>query len=275
MFFRLAFHHDGPFDACAPSRNKHRIQAPMAAWPEQTKKAIEEDFKASKRPSRYEPPKKKVDAIAEAWGIHEPEPFEDFAAGGGQNVDYRPPHPTSVRRSEDTPPQSVRRREPAAPRRALPPPKPIFVAEVDPDFVAPEPSPPLSPGGGMKRSKSLIQRIRRMRETPNMPMNNGDSNGVQNTYESGGSGHPTHKSQNSFAGRLAGGGFREQLPTPREDEVYIPAEAAKNKDLPRPPKINSADSGDYFDDVDDSHATGIGRKQSLMQRVGIAVRGRK
>jgi hypothetical protein len=34
--------------------------------------------------SYNEPPKKKVDAIAEAWGIHEPEPFEEFFAGGGR-----------------------------------------------------------------------------------------------------------------------------------------------------------------------------------------------
>lgn len=174
------FHHDGPFDACAPSRNKHKTKAPMAAWSEQTKKAIEEDFRASKDTPRYEPPRKNVNAIAQAWGIHEPEPFEDFSAGGGQSNDYRPLYPSNPRRSEETP----RRREAAPRRAALPPPKPIFVPEVDAEFVAPsEPSPPLSPGSGagMKRSKSLLQRIRRMRESPNVPVKNGESNGTQNT----------------------------------------------------------------------------------------------
>jgi len=250
----------------------------MAAWSTQTKQAIEEDFRATKESPRYEPPRKKVDAIAQAWGIHEPEPFEDFSAGGGQSNDYRPHHVSYSRRSEEAP----RRREAAPRRTALPPPQPIFVPGAEADFVAPEPSPPLSPGtgAGMKRSKSLLQRIRKMRESPNMPVNNGDSNGVQNTYDSGGSGHPTHKSQNSFAGRLAGGGVRGQLPPPQENDVYVPAEAAKNKDLPHPPNNDSANMGEegYFEQADVSEqlpAAGLGRKRSLMQRVGGVVRGRK
>ena len=281
MFFHPGFHHDGPFDACAPSRNRHRNKAPVAAWSTQTRQAIEEDFRAMNDSSRYEPPRKKVDAIAEAWGIHEPEPFEDFSAGGGQSNDYtRPHHTTSSRRAEETPPQSVRRREPR--RTALPPPQPIFAPNPEEEIFASEPSPPPSPGdgAGMKRSRSLMQRIRKMRENPNMPVDNGDINGVQNTYESGGSGRPTHKSQNSFAGRLVGGGFKEQLPPPQENDMYVPAEAAQNKDLPRPPKINSVDSGEkgYFEQTDfieQPPATGFGGKRSLMQRVGGVVRGRK
>ena len=253
----------------------------MAAWSEQTKQAIEQDFQASKEAPRYEPPRKKVDAIAEAWGIHEPEPFEDFSAGGGYSNDHRPHHATLARRSEEAP----RRREAAPRRTALPPPQPIFVPGAEADFIAPEPSPPLSPGlgsgAGMKRSRSLMQRIRRMRETPNMPVNNGDGNGVQNTYESGGSGYPNHKSQNSFSGRLAAGGAREQLPPPQENEMYFPAEAAKNKDLPRTPKTDSANSGEkgYFeqqiDATEQPPAIGLGRKRSLMQKVGGVVKGRK
>jgi len=250
----------------------------MAAWSEQTKKAIEEDFRATKESPRYEPPRKKVDAIAEAWGIHEPEPYEDFSAGGGNNNDYRS-HSTVSRRSEETTPQSSRRREAPPRRTALPPPQPIFAPNPDDEVFAPEPSPPFmsGEGPGMKRSRSLMQRIRRMRESPNMPVNSGDSNGVQNTYESGGFGRPTHKSQNSFAGRLVGGGFKEQLPPPHESDVYVPAEVAQNKDLPRPPKITSANTGEkgYFERTDVAESTGLGRKRSLMQRVGGAVKGRK
>ena len=252
----------------------------MAAWSEQTKQAIEEDFRATKEAPRYEPPRKKVDAIAEAWGIHEPEPFEDFSAGGGISNDYRP-H-TNSRRSEEIAPQSGRRREAAPRRTALPPPQPIFVPGADAEYAVPLESPPLAPGegAGMKRSRSLMQRFRRMRETPNMPVNSGDINGVQNTYESGDSGRPTHKSQNSFAGRLVGGGFREQLPPPPEIDTYVPPKVTKNKDLPRPPKINRANSGekDYFERTDiaeQSLASGLGRKRSLLQRVGGAVKGRR
>ncbi|KAF9786995.1 Pal1 cell morphology protein-domain-containing protein [Thelephora terrestris] len=263
------FHHDGPFDACAPSRNRHRTKAPMAAWSEQTKQAIEEDFKAKDSP-RPEPARKHVDAIAQAWGIHEPEPFEDFSAGGGQSSDYRPYYPSQSRRSEEAP----RRREAAPRRTALPPPQPIFVPGADAEFIPhSEPSPPLSPGNGagMKRSRSLMQRFRRMRENPNMPMNNGDD--VQNTYESGGSGRPNHKSQNSFAGRLVGGAIKEQLPSPREEDTYDADETAKYKNLPRLPEIDRTDSGEagYFEQQGD----GLGRKMSLIQRVGEVVRGRK
>ena len=274
MVLPPAFHHDGPFDACAPSRNRHRIKAPMAAWSEQTKQAIEEDFRASKESPRYEPPPKHVDAIARAWGIHEPEPFEDFSAGGGQSSDYRAYYPTQ-RRSEEAP----RRRE-AVPRKAvLPPPKPIFGPEPEADFVPSELPPPPSPGGGagMKRSKSLMQRIRRMRENPNIPVNGGDSNGAQTTYDSGGSGRPNHKSQNSFAGRLAGGGIREQLPSPQEEDAYT-FDEAKNKGLPRLPNTTSTNPGEagYFEQQTDAErATGMGRKLSLIQRVGDVVRGRK
>lgn len=248
----------------------------MFAWSDQTKQAIEEDFRAIKESPRPEPPRKKVDAIAEAWGIHEPEPFEDFSAGGGHSNDYRPSHTTYTRKSEEAP---SRRRESAPRRTALPPPKPIFVPEVDGDFVAPEPSPPLSPGSGagMKRSKSLMQRIRRLRENPNAPVNNG-GDGVQNTYESGGSGRPNHKSQNSFPGRLAGGGVKEQLPPPQENDTYVPAEAARYKDLPRRPRTTSGNTDDrgYFEQSDvEQPANGMGRRRSLMQRVGGVVKGRK
>ncbi|KAJ3525840.1 hypothetical protein NM688_g8342 [Phlebia brevispora] len=89
------FHHDGPFDACAPSRNRHRTRAPMLAWAgpaEEDKDALANarEIPSAQSPypspaiyAPYEAPKKKHDAIAEAWGIHEPEPFEDFSAGGG------------------------------------------------------------------------------------------------------------------------------------------------------------------------------------------------
>jgi len=79
--------------------------------------------------------------------------------------------------------------------------------------------------------------------------------------------------------RLVGEGVKEQLPPPQEEDTYVPAEAAKDKDLPRPPNTaNSSNSGEngYFDQTDDHlPATGLGRKRSLMQRVGGVVKGRK
>ena len=250
----------------------------MAAWSEQTKKAIEEDFKVTRESPRYEPPKKKANPMAKAWGILESEPFEDFSAGGGQSNDPRL-HPHSHSHKPEEP---SRRREAAPRRTALPPPQPIFVPGADTEFVPPEPSPPLSPGigAGMNRSKSFLHRFRKMRENPNMPVGNGNIDDVQTTYESGGSGRPNHKSQNSFAGRLAGGGIREQLPSPQEEDTYVPPQATKSKNLPSLPETNSANFGEagYFEQqigTEQPSATGLGRKRSLMQRVGGVVRGRK
>jgi len=76
--------------------------------------------------------------------------------------------------------------------------------------------------------------------------------------------------------RLAGGGVREQLPSPQEEVTYVPDEAIKIKNLPRLPKTNRANSGEagYFD-PEQPPASGLGRKLSLIQRVGDVVRGRK
>jgi hypothetical protein len=114
------FHHDGPFDACAPSRNKNKTKAPMYAFDDDmplqqadgTDKRLSPLAQATilamkqgpgsspyaavgapstdvasrgKPPSpAYTSPKKKSpkkSALAEAWGIAEPEPFEEFSAG--------------------------------------------------------------------------------------------------------------------------------------------------------------------------------------------------
>ncbi|CAL1695629.1 unnamed protein product [Somion occarium] len=199
------FHHDGPFDACAPSRNRHRTKAPMLAWSAENEedrnalaaaREIPPNSYQSPYPSPgvyapYEPPKKKRDAIAEAWGIHEPEPFEDFSAGGGYSnqtgTDYgtvAPPsrngNGTTTRRPKDAREARDKYKEyldegqaPAARRQQtkrspLPPPQPIFVPEGELD-TNPPPSPPASPGA-VKRNRSIMHRIRKMRDAPNVPV---------------------------------------------------------------------------------------------------------
>lgn len=119
-----------------------------------------------------EPPKKKVDAIAEAWGIHEPEPYEEFSAGGG-DPDVPVTNSSSMREPRS---YGRRAREDLASRprssNRIPPPQPIFVG----NGGGPEPeahSPQLSPGSGganIGRNKSFIQRIRKMRDSPNVPV---------------------------------------------------------------------------------------------------------
>ncbi|OCH96073.1 hypothetical protein OBBRIDRAFT_800045 [Obba rivulosa] len=282
------FHHDGPFDACAPSRNRHRSKAPMFAW---TSNDADEHALASAKdigkhespyPSPatgvylpYEAPKKKHDAIAEAWGIHEPEPFEDFSAGGGHSTrpsgEYNASsrHGTNgTRRTRDGRDAREVYREyledPNHPRRQgtkrspLPPPQPIFVGEPEEDLTDPV-SPTAGPAspGNPKRTKSIMRRIRKMRDNPNMPVGADDEHNAlerdpspPSSAENSAATHasappraarPTHRPQNSFLGRFGRGAS-----TPRGDstanaldEAYVyvedPLPPNKNKNLPATP----------------------------------------
>jgi hypothetical protein len=231
------------------------------------------------------PPRKKVDAIAEAWGIHEPEPFEDFSAGGGDYRQNYSPSNTVVRRHEDPP--VVTRRQPLR-KTALPPPQPIFVPEPDEDVGGP-PSPTSgSPGAGMKRSKSLLHRIRKMREAPNIPVNH--DNMPDNDYPSPPSPNeingmrPTHRSQNSFLGRFGRSGNMNGLGAPpAENEPYVYIGDPKEKELPKPPRESSDGSSEngYYDSNhgpipgSPSRGGGFGRKQRLLKKVGMVVKGQK
>ena len=221
-----------------------------------------------------EPPKKKVDAIAEAWGIHEPEPFEEFFAGGGS---ARPDGDTptssiyngrsSARRSKDTR-ADERPRVPV--RRSVPPPQPIFVGE--PLELDPSAAPVDSP----KRSKSLMQRFRKMRDAPNVPVPSYDREPSSPTSPTEPVGtRPTHKSQGSFLGRF--GGAPQQKP---DAFVYIDPQ---NKDLPVPPQMAASASapGETTRGMGDDEGAassapgGLGRKTSLIKKVGRVVRGAK
>lgn len=229
------------------------------------------------KPNYYVPPKKRVDAIAEAWGTHEPEPYEDFSAGGG-----------SGRPDGDTPTSSIYRghtgkkptkdaremrdaykgyleedeqpRRNAAKRSTLPPPQPIFVPDAGADLDSgPQVSPPLgSLNSAPKRNKSLMQRIRKMRDSPNVPVGNYDGAPVppSPTTPEGGTSRPTHRMQNSYLGD-------------------------QGKDLPATPygqgvsqSYGDSDGLDYFTDgaVGSPAKNGPSRKTSLMRRVRGVVR---
>lgn len=223
--------------------------------------------------AQYDAPKKKVDAIAEAWGIHEPEPFEEFNAGGG-----RGDTPTSSIYN-DREGRSRRNDEPrsrAAGKRSLPPPQPIFISDSvgEDDVIAG------TPGGGMpKRSKSLMQRIKKMRDSPNVPVDSDyqSAPGTPDGDEPRAS-RPTHRTQNSFLGRFN----KPESPT----EPFILVDAQTNKNLPSvpyggTPGSPSSPRDDYFDRANGSRDTqspgavgspGLGRKTSLMKRMKGVVR---
>lgn len=255
-------------------------------------------YKAFSNESTYDPPKKKVDAIAEAWGIHEPEPFEEFFAGGGTRGDTPA---SSIYNGKDThtPSRSKRGKEPRADdanpsssraratrRSALPPPQPIFIADTN---DVPEMQPSGSPTTGFpKRSKSLMHRIRKMRDAPNVPVAadyeeppaSPPPSGEYSPAGAGGS-RPSHRNQNSFLGGMFNGNSSKPDASP---ESFVFIDAHTNKDLPATPHIprtaaeNGTPSLGYFEGSPTSPQVtspggGLGRKTSLMKKVGRVVRG--
>lgn len=278
-------------------------------------------YKAFSNTNYVDPPKKKVDAIAEAWGIHEPEPYEEFFAGGGtgrpdgdtpgssiyNGRDSHNSHSTSrsgtaPRRTkdgrdardvyreylEDGQPGTANAARPrVATRRTLvPPPQPIFVPEPSESTDPPSAS-PNSSAAFPKRSKSLMHRIRKMRDAPNVPVSAdydlppSPTSPIDNTNPgaSGNATRPTHRSQNSFLGRF-GGGTRNNQSVPEKSEPFVYIEAQNNsKELPATPQVLGGSPPDnvpvvgYFDGSNAGRATspGLGRKTSLMKKVGRVV----
>ncbi|THH11212.1 hypothetical protein EW145_g808 [Phellinidium pouzarii] len=353
------FHHDGPFDACAPSRNRHKAKAPMFAWtsPEDEGPTSAAQFRSDRRLAAvdymrggysdspypnvvhhdadiYSKPKnpKQVDRIAEAWGIHEPEPYEEFFGGGGANGDVSTA--SSIRGGYEGHPQNGRGRArdgrelrelntyegrpPPARRqlaRNLPPPQPIDLPgagrttslDAAPGSL-PSPGPPSSPGAP-KRSKSLMQKIRKMRDAPNVPVDagqNGDdsspsssienytSSGYPSPTDGGRQGRPAHRHQNSFFnrfGRNTSANAGQISPTDsNEHYVYVEKSVSTNKALPPRPAETPANSATpatppnlekdgYFDGPVSPNGTsytpggGVSRKTSLLKKVKGVVRG--
>ena len=223
-----------------------------------------------------DPPKKKVDALAEAWGIHEPEPFEDFAAGGGSGKLDGDTPTNSIYNGKESHIRAARRLPKAQRHSTVPPPQPIFVGEpVDLEDSAG--SPPTSPGNP-KRSKSIMQRFRKMRDAPNVP--------VGRTYEMPPASptspvepaRPTHRSQNSFLGRFAGGSrATPQTMDKSEPFVFIDPQSRETKDLPPAPIIQEfttplTDNETSTDFEGQTSGGGLGRKSSLIKKMGKVVR---
>ena len=331
------FHHDGPFDACAPSRNRHKSKAPMMAWtnPEEDAPTSAAQLRADRKRGLsdpyggdstyasaglgsdlygYQQNPKQVDRIAEAWGIHEPEPYEEFFGGGGratgdssaassikggyeghnQNGYSRP----QGRELRETYAENVQVRKPTG---RLPPPQPIILpgASRSSSLDGPPtaiPSPPLNGSpGAPKRSKSLMQRIRKMRDQPNVPVEavQGDENPSPPSssenyaplgYSDGGRPtRPTHRQQNSFFGRFGGrnasahAGQRSPNAEVTDSYVYVERSASNKALPPRPAEspatpLNGNEKEGYFEGPH-SPGNGIGRKTSILKRVTGKVKG--
>jgi hypothetical protein len=241
-----------------------------------------------------EAPKKKVDAIAEAWGIHEPEPFEEFFAGGGSGRQDSDTPASSIYNGKDS--HSAPRNNPTvrrvkenrgdrpARRSFAPPPQPIIFSEPS-EIELPE-SPPSSATGFPKRSKSLLHRIRKMRDAPNVPVGPDydepppSPSSPTDAY----SPRPSHRSQNSFLGRFGGAPRANQLYVAEKPEPYVFIEPQSNdKELPGLPASTSAPGDDvtyqsYSDQMSPTSSSPVdrlARKTSIMKKVGWVVRGAK
>lgn len=333
------FHHDGPFDAVAPSRNRqgkpHRApvyafepgtsgphnvpvvdkrlsplaQATIAAMassdgpyasanllPTGADSAANDSFP---RGARITPTRKMT--LTEAWGKSEPEPFEEFSAGtignagrgsARSSLDESGGYDAYARRPNGRRGDSV-----DLPRRTkIPPPQPINLPGARAGGASLD-EPPSSPSytsdygsskDGVGRKKSILQRFRKMRENPNVPVLGGGNDGPTG-YQSEGPYNPrvgpvreetepyasseVPRNQNYYRGQQPNQG-RYQQPvspaTPGEPYVLVDgASGSRDKALPPPPgaAVPQANNG-YFDRVAGSDMT---RKQSLYKKMKGAV----
>jgi hypothetical protein len=275
----------------------------------------------------YDPPKKKVDAIAEAWGMHEPEPYEDFSAGGGSGrpdgdtpnssiyngrEGLRGPKRTKdgrdmrevYREYLDEGQQAAQQQKEARrmKRSTLPPPQPIFVPDANhPDVLDSPPllSPPMSSpkGDAPKRNKSIMQRFRKMRDSPNVPMGNYEdaeqmppspTSAENSSYPPS---RPQYRQKDSFLGRFGGGerGGGGGGNQPKENISPSSDGYDRGKDLPATPfdhngrttPLGDQDGLGYFDErISGSNGYsspngGPGRKTTILRKVKGVVKGTK
>lgn len=231
--------------------------------------------KAFSNTTYVDPPKKKVDAIAEAWGIHEPEPYEEFFAGGGTQRTPGATPASSIYNGQESHNSSASHTRPSGPtRRPLaPPPKPIDFPDAS---NVPDPannSPPRSPG--FQRTKSLMHRIRKMRDAPNVPVGPDydlPASPTEDTHPGTHASRPTHRSQNSFLGRLSGNN-RNNNSSPDKPEPFVYIEA-NTKELPATPRSRGSSAEDVPPDDAIPSSPGLARKTSIMKKVGRVVVGR-
>ncbi len=229
---------------------------------------------------------KRRETIADAWGKGEPEPFEEFFAGsvgtavnGAGETGLASTASSIYGGKEGQGHTNGKRRERPLrrPTKNLPPPKPIF----PPDGGLEENATPgdgISTGmpsslgasspGGPKRSRSLMHRIKKMREQPNVPVRYepgpSDEDPSSSSENQHGPTRPSHRHQQSLLGK-----FGNRSPTSptfaeaEEDEKDLPG-------LPITPRSHEQDG--YFSAPPNS---GLGRKTSIMQRVrGVVSKAR-
>jgi len=269
--------------------------------------------------------------LTEAWGRAEPEPFEEFSAGtigqaNGAHGSARSSldgdlgsYETYQRRAAERGNAGRRGESLDLPQRRatkIPPPQPIIL----PGARTPGPDPNATPGNGetspsyasdvsptkpkVQRTKSLMQRFRKMRENPNVPVGGGAadagyySEGPYSPREGGWTPgprtmavpeepEPVEKPPLPRSYTHTRGPSREhalkQAYQPRSpnspDEPFIMVDkgaavaASREKALPPPPSAYPAETDNgYFDRAGGGD---VGRKTSLYRKVRGVVGGTK
>lgn len=258
---------DSPYGAAvSPQRKKGKPSRDMRQLPP--------DLDAYFPAERPTSPKRR-ETIADAWGKGEPEPFEEFFAGSvgtavnGAGETGLASAASSIYGGKEGHGNNGKRRERPLrrPTKNLPPPMPIFPPEED---ASPgmESGMATSPGsGGPKRSRSLMHRIKKMREQPNVPVGYepgpSDEDPPSSSENQPGATRPSHRHQQSLLGKFGNRSPTSPTFSGAEDERDLP-------ELPTSPRFNEQDG--YFSAPPNP---GLGRKTSIMQRVrGVVSKGR-
>jgi hypothetical protein len=220
---------------------------------------------------------KRRETIADAWGRGGPEPFEEFFAGsvgtavnGAGETGLASAASSIYGGKEGHGGANGKRRERPLrrPTNPLPPPKPIFPPENGLEEVADTVD--ATPGAftsatnvgynGPKRTKSLMGRIKKMREQPNVPVGYEQGRSDEEPSSSSenqqhGATRPTHRHRQSLLGKFGNRSPTSPTFAGGEDEKDLPG-------LPTSPRSHDQDG--YFSAPNNS---GLGRKTSIMQRV--------
>ena len=254
---------DSPYGAAvSPTRKKGKHSKDMRNLPS----GLDAYFPAERPTS----PKRR-ETIADAWGKGEPEPFEEFFAGsvgtavnGAGETGLASAASSIYGGKEGQGNTNGKRRERPLrrPTKNLPPPKPIFPP--DEEIASPGEMMATSPGlGGPKRSRSLMHRIKKMREQPNVPVGYEPGPSEEDPSSSSENQHgatrPSHRHQQSLLGKFGNRSPTSPTFAVAEDEKDLPG-------VPTSPRFHEQDG--YFSAPPNS---GLGRKTSIMQRVRGAV----
>ncbi|KAG8846448.1 hypothetical protein FRB91_000789 [Serendipita sp. 411] len=214
----------------------------------------------------------------------EPEPYEEFFAESvspavvGHGESGLASAASSIHRDKEGHNGSKSNRRPnggvrrPTNRPPLPPPQPIFPQEstADDDVVL-SADMSTSPSAAPRRSKSLMQRFKKMRDAPNVPVDyddtpSNDQSGSSSENHNGAATRPTHRTQTSVLGRPG-----NKSPTSPGFNGTSSGDSAGEKALPGIPPSGASprdELGGYFD-------RGLGRKTSIMQKVRGVVVGKK